>query len=306
MTEIVLKCENLKKYYGKIKAVDGISFEIKKGEVYGLLGPNGAGKTTTLEIFEGLRKADSGGVTILGFDAFKEIDKVKEHIGVQLQSTALGDKIKVSEAIRLFASFYKSSADYDWVLDLINLKEKENSLYQHLSGGQKQRLALALALVGEPDLIFLDEPTTGLDPQARRKLWDVIIKMREMKKTVILTTHYMDEAERLCDRVAIIDKGKIIAEDSPQKLINSMKTNATIHFHSEAKIAKKSLEELNAVHHVYNKDGSYILHTKDLQKSLVALLKLTDDKKNEFSELNIYKSTLEDLFLEKTGRSLRD
>lgn len=301
-----LICKNLKKYYGKVKAVDGISFYINRGEVYGLLGPNGAGKTTTLEVFEGLRKPDSGEVTILGINAFTEIDRIKQRIGVQLQSTALGEKLKVGEAIRLFRSFYDKQADYDWLIDLMLLREKENTLYEHLSGGQKQRLALALALVNDPDIIFLDEPTSGLDPQARRKLWDVIRKMKSMKKTVILTTHYMDEAEKLCDRVAIVDKGKIIAEDKPQNLIDTMETNNRIHFRASSKFTKKDLSTLAAVNNVFINDSEYIIQSRDLQKSLVALLDTAKKRGSELSELKVTKATLEDLFIEKTGRSLRD
>jgi ABC-2 type transport system ATP-binding protein len=304
--EEIVKSKGLKKYYGKVKAVDRIDFTIKKGEVYGFLGPNGAGKTTTLEILEGLRKADAGEVKIFGLDAFKDQQKIKEKIGVQLQATSLDEKMKVGEALRLFAGFYKKQADYNYLLKLVSLEEKEKSLYETISGGQKQRLALALALVNEPELIFLDEPTSGLDPQARHNLWDILIKMKKKNKTIILTTHYMEEAEKLCDCVAIIDHGKIIAEDTPKNLIDSIKLSSSITFKTKTKIDSNRFCEIEGVSRVFSQNSEYVLHCSRLQKTLVGVLEMA--KKDEFviEHLSVTRPTLEDVFLELTGRSLRD
>jgi len=305
MEDIVI-CKGLKKYYGRVKAVDGISFSIKKGEVYGFLGPNGAGKTTTLEILEGLRKADAGEVRIFGLDGFKNQQKIKERFGVQLQATSLDEKIKVGEALRLFAGFYKKQADINYLLKLVSLEEKEKSLYETLSGGQKQRLALALALVNEPELIFLDEPTSGLDPQARHNLWDILMKMKKKNKTIILTTHYMEEAEKLCDRVAIIDHGEIIAEDTPENLIDSINLSSSITFKTKAKIDKDKFCGIKGVNRVFSQNSEYVLHSTRLQRTLVGVLEMAKKEDFEIEHLSVTRPTLEDVFLELTGRSLRD
>lgn len=304
--EKVLIVEGLKRYYGKVKAVDGISFEIERGEVYGFLGPNGAGKTTTLEIIEGLRKAQAGKISIFGLDSIKEQQKIKEKFGIALQATSLDEKVKVGEALKLFASFYQKQSDYDRLIDLVSLRDKEKALYETLSGGQKQRLAVALALVNDPELVFLDEPTTGLDPQARHNLWDIILKMKEMKKTVILTTHYMEEAEKLCDRVAIIDHGKIIAEGAPQELISRLKLSSSIDFKTADKIKPELLERLKGVKNVFVENSDYLIHSDNLQDTLMALLTLINKHCWIIEELNITRATLEDVFLELTGRRLRD
>jgi ABC-2 type transport system ATP-binding protein len=302
----VLVVEGLKKHYGKVKAVDGISFEIERGEVYGFLGPNGAGKTTTLEIIEGLRKAQAGKISIFGLDSIKEQQKIKEKFGIALQATSLDEKVKVGEALKLFASFYENQSDYDELIDLVSLRDKEKALYETLSGGQKQRLAVALALVNDPELVFLDEPTTGLDPQARHNLWDIILKMKEMKKTVILTTHYMEEAEKLCDRVAIIDHGKIIAEGAPAELILKLKLSSSINFKTADEIQPKLLERLKGVSKVFVENSNFLIHSDNLQDTLMALLTLINKHCWAIEELNVTRATLEDVFLELTGRRLRD
>ena len=223
MTETpALLVRDLRKSYGDVVAVDGLNLEVSRGECFGLLGPNGAGKTTTIEICEGLLSADSGTVQVLGHDWATEGDELKERLGVQLQDTKLAEKLTVAETLALFRSFYKQRKTVDEVVGLVELDEKRDARVGNLSGGQKQRLAIACALVGDPEILFLDEPTTGLDPQSRRSLWDLINRFRSSGRTIVLTTHYMDEAERLCDRIAIVDHGKVIAEGKTNELIDSV------------------------------------------------------------------------------------
>jgi ABC-2 type transport system ATP-binding protein len=220
--EIIISVKDLTKKYKDFEAVKGISFEVKKGEVFGILGPNGAGKTTTLEIIEGLRAATSGEVYLDGIDALKNKFEIKHKIGIQLQSSGFYDKLTLKELVNIFASLYSRKIDYKEILSEVGLLEKEKAKVKELSGGQKQRFSIAAALVNDPLVLFLDEPTTGLDPQARRHLWDLVESIKAKGKTIILTTHYMDEAERLCDRIAIMDGGKIIALDTPDNLIDSL------------------------------------------------------------------------------------
>ncbi len=241
MSDNILKVKNLKKTYNNKLAVDGISFEVKKGEIFGILGPNGAGKTTTLEMIETLRPIDSGTITVDGIDVQKYPDAVKQIIGVQPQTAAFQDKQKLSEIIELFASAYGEKVDAKKFLDEVNLGEKINSYAEDLSGGQRQRLSIATAIVHNPRVFFLDEPTTGLDPQARRNLWDLIKEIRDKGVTVIMTTHYLDEAEILCDRVAIMDKGKIIALDSPANLIKTLLKKG---FKKEQKVEQANLDDV--------------------------------------------------------------
>ncbi len=235
--------ENLRKSYGELRAVDGVSFEARRGEVFGLLGPNGAGKTTTVEIIEGLRRQDDGKVRVCGFDPKTQAREVKQRIGVGMQTTALPDQIKTREALELFASFYRWRVDVDELLATVSLVEKAESRYCNLSGGQRQRLAIALALVNDPAVVILDEPTAGLDPQSRRELHGVIARMRDRGRTVILTTHYIEEAEKLCDRVAIIDQGRIIAMDSPHELIARARSHSRAESNAAAPIVS-SLEDV--------------------------------------------------------------
>jgi len=220
--QLAVRCQNLQKRYGDVVAVDGLSFEVRRGECYGLLGPNGAGKTTTIEILEGLLAPDGGEVEVLGCRWKSDEPQLRQRLGVQLQETQFTDKLTVEETLRLFRSFYHRGKTIEELLALVELEGKRRSWVVKLSGGQKQRLSIACALAGDPDLLFLDEPTTGLDPQSRRQLWGILTRFREAGGTVVLTTHYMDEAEILCDRVAIVDQGKVIAEDTPKGLIASL------------------------------------------------------------------------------------
>jgi len=225
-----VRCQNLQKRYGDVVAVDGLSFEVRRGECYGLLGPNGAGKTTTIEILEGLLAPDGGDVEVLGHRWKTDEQQLRQRLGVQLQETQFTDKLTVEETLRLFRSFYNRGKTIDELLGLVELESKRRSWVVKLSGGQKQRLSIACALAGDPDLLFLDEPTTGLDPQSRRQLWNVLARFREAGGTVLLTTHYMDEAETLCDRVAIVDQGHVIAEDTPKNLISALaKPKVVVH-----------------------------------------------------------------------------
>jgi len=220
--ELVVRCQNLQKRYGDVAAVDGLSFGVGRGECYGLLGPNGAGKTTTIEILEGLLAPDGGEVEVLGLRWARHESELRQRLGIQLQETQFTDKLTVAETVRLFRSFYRQGRDVDELLELVELVTKRDSWVMKLSGGQKQRLSIACALAGDPDLLFLDEPTTGLDPQSRRQLWSLLGRFREAGGTVLLTTHYMEEAQTLCDRVAIIDRGRLLAEDTPRALIASL------------------------------------------------------------------------------------
>ncbi len=297
---------NVSKSYGKLKAVDQLSFSAQRGEIFGLLGPNGAGKTTTLEMIEGLRRPESGEIYIDGYNVRTELQKVKETIGVQLQTTSLYNKIRVDEALRLFGGYYKKRRSPDELLKLVSLEDKRNSYHQDLSGGQQQRLALALALVNDPTVIFLDEPTTGFDPQARRNLWDIIAKMKSDNKTVILTTHYMEEAERLCDRVAIMDHGRKIAEGTPIELISNLGAESCLEFSSNHLFELEDLEKLPSVTKVLMRGDDVELFSRKPQSTLMSLIEMSKTMKTEVKDLHIRRPTLEDLFLELTGRSLRE
>ncbi|MFX0137269.1 MAG: ABC transporter ATP-binding protein, partial [Candidatus Hodarchaeota archaeon] len=283
-----------------------VSFQVDEGEIFGLLGPNGAGKTTTIEIIEGLKNYDSGKVYIDG-NEITEHDGAKQKIGVQLQEFAFEKKLTVRETIKLFASFYKKTLEINEILKLISLEEKANEYVENLSGGQKQRLAIGVALINDPAILMLDEPTVGLDPQARRNLWDVIRTAKKNGKTVIITTHYMDEAETLCDRVAIIDKGKIIALDTPQNLIKSINGSDVIEFAITSPF-EKHLENENLNYKIIEKDGMQkcLLVSKNIQESLQKLTNISSNNGIQFGELKIRNSTLEDVFIELTGRKLRD
>jgi ABC-2 type transport system ATP-binding protein len=302
----IIEVDLISKSYGKIKAVDQLSFTAFRGEIFGLLGPNGAGKTTTLEMIEGLRTPDSGRIYVNGHDVNKDLQKVKEIIGVQLQSTSLYNKIKVGEAIKLFGNYYKKRRSVDELLKLVSLEDKRNSYHQDLSGGQKQRLALAITLVNDPQIVFLDEPTTGLDPQARRNLWDIISKMKSEKKTIIITTHYMEEAEKLCNHIAIMDHGRILAQGTPYELIAQLKVSSCVEFSGNGSFDADDLRSLSSVTKVVNKGTLMELFSDDPQKALLSLMELSKSKKQEIKDLHIRKATLEDLFMDLTGRSLRE
>ncbi|HEC66737.1 MAG TPA: ABC transporter ATP-binding protein [bacterium] len=241
MAKSIIEVKNLKKDYGDTKAVDGISFSVAENEIFGILGPNGAGKTTTFEMIEGLRKADSGSIEVAGINSQKHPKKVKEVIGVQLQSSEMFDHLSLFELVNLYGRFYKREVDAIELLDRVNLEDKKDSEAQQLSGGQKQRLSIAMALVNDPKVLFLDEPSTGLDPQARRNLWELIKEIRDQGKTILLTTHYMDEAEYLCDRIAVMDGGKIISLDTPDTLINDLLERG---FKKEVEVKPANLEDV--------------------------------------------------------------
>ena len=304
MSAIVV--EDLQKAYGELKAVDGLSFAVEEGEVFGLLGPNGAGKTTTVEILIGLRERDGGHVQVTGYDPAQEGDAVKAQIGVQLQQTELFPLLSVEEILGLFASFYRDSKPVAELLDLVGLQERRKAKYRHLSGGQKQRLSLALTLINDPALVFLDEPTTGLDPQARRALWDIVEQMREQGKTVLLTTHYMEEAEVLCQRVAIIDHGKILALGTPRDLVDEFVPERAIEIVLADGLDASSLEELTGVTRVDNKNGSAAIYTTNIRETMASLLQVTGESASSLDSLRIQRGTLEDVFLHLTGRTIRE
>ncbi len=304
--ETVVEVSNLVKSYGDLKAVNEISFSVTKGEVFGMLGPNGAGKTTTVEIIEGLRTADSGIVTLLGMDVSRDVRAIKERIGVQSQQPALYPKLTVLETINFFRTLYKKSIPASDIIKLAALEESRKVLYQNLSGGQQQRLSVALAFVNDPDVIFLDEPTTGLDPQARRAMWEVIENFHMTGKTVFLTTHYMEEAERLCDRVAIMDHGQIIALESPQRMIEQHIKESAIQFKMTNYPGDEALTNLSGVTKVVKEGDDIILYTNNIPSAISALLNLASAKSSELSELFVRQATLEDVFLKLTGKRIRD
>ncbi len=306
MNNSVLQVENLVKRYGDLEAVRGLSFSVSEGEVFGLLGPNGAGKTSTIEVMEGLRVPDGGRVTVCGFDPQKNPTELKHEIGAALQSTSLPDKIKVIEALRLFASFYGRGRKVDDLLQRFGLEEKRNAFYCQLSGGQKQRLALAMALVNDPKVLFFDEPTAGLDPQVRREIYDIIEELKREKKTIVLTTHYIEEAERLCDRVGIVDHGKLIALGTPRELKERSANTTRVEVRLAKPVDIGTLKSLEGVVDARELDGAYVLHCPRTAPAIVALVKHLDAAGNELAALEIATPSLEDVFIELTGRRLRD
>jgi ABC-2 type transport system ATP-binding protein len=297
---------NLIKRYGDLVAVNDVSFSIEKGEIFGLLGPNGAGKTTTVEMIEGLRRPDSGSIEVCGIDALKDRNRIKELIGVALQSTTLYDKVTVKELVDLFGGYYHKSLPTTQILEQVAINDRQDSYVSKLSGGQKQRVALALALVNDPDVIFLDEPTTGLDPQARRNVWGIIESLGEQEKTIFLTTHYMEEAEQLCDRVGIIDHGKIIALDTPRNLISNANLESAVEVTCRNENADTIFSNIVGVTKVTREGNRYILQTKESSSILRELTLLADEKKLQLEGMSVRQGTLEDVFLLVTGRKLRD
>ena len=306
MANPVLQVENLVKRYGEVEAVRGVSFSVEEGEVFGLLGPNGAGKTSTIEVLEGLRVGDGGRATVCGLDPLRSPNELKNEIGAVLQATSLPDKLRVSEAIRLFAGFYKRTRNPDDLLKRFGLAEKRHSFYNQLSGGQKQRLALAIALVNDPRVLFLDEPTAGLDAQVRREIYGIIEELKREKKTIVLTTHYIEEAEKLCDRVAIIDHGKLIASGTPRELKQRSGDTTRLEVRLAKPAAKEALRQLEGVADALEVDGAYVLHCQRTAPAIVALVKFLEAQGNELVSLEIATPTLEDVFIELTGRRLRD
>jgi ABC-2 type transport system ATP-binding protein len=302
----VISVEGLVKRYGDVKAVDGIDFEVRAGEVFGLLGPNGAGKTTTVEILEGLRLPDGGRATVLGVDVATGADSLKPRIGISLQTASLYPKLTVTEVIDLFRSFYPECHPTDELIAMLELEERRNARTKDLSGGQRQRLAVALALVNDPELIFLDEPTTGLDPAARRSLWDLIKGLRSRGRSVLLTTHYMEEAEVLCDRLAIMDHGHILEMGTVDALISKRFQERAVRFDRLDSIEDGALAGLPAVSSVKHDDDAVLLYTTDVAATVGALIDLAENHAVEPQNLGIRRATLEDVFLDLTGRALRD
>ena len=302
----VIEVTDLRKRYGDVQAVDGVSFEVQRGEIFGLLGPNGAGKTTTVEILEGLRKPDTGRVQVLGLDAAHQPAGVKERIGVQLQTAALYPYLTVTELLELFRSFFARSRPTEWLLDAVDLGERRNAQTRHLSGGQRQRLSVALALVNDPELVFLDEPTTGMDPQARRSLWDLVLRLRGDGCSVLLTTHYMEEAAQLCDRVAIMDHGHVLELGTVSELVSRRFHERAVHFDTMPELELERLGALPAVTRAMVEDGETVLYTGDVAVTIGALIELTESLGREPGNLGIRRATLEDVFLDLTGRALRE
>ena len=306
MNNSILQVENLVKRYGDVEAVRGVSFNVEEGAVFGLLGPNGAGKTSTVEIMEGLRTLDSGRVSVCGLDPQKNGQELKHQIGAALQSTSLPDKLRVIEALRLFASFYRRHRNPEELLKRFGLEEKRNTFYSQLSGGQKQRLALAMALINDPKVLFFDEPTAGLDPQVRREIYDIIEELRREKKTIVMTTHYIEEAERLCDRVAIVDHGTVIALGTPRELKERSGDKTRLEVRLARPEPAEALKKLEGVSDCRILGDSYVLQCQRPPQAIVSLVKHLESQGNELISLEIATPSLEDVFIELTGRRLRD
>lgn len=300
----IIEVRNLTKKYKDITAVKSISFEVQQGETFGILGPNGAGKTTTLEMIEGIRSITSGEIKVDGLDIKKSTDEVKKIIGVQLQSSSYFERLKLVELIDLFAAFYGTKVNALELLKKVGLEQKKKSYVNNLSGGQQQRFSIASTLVNNPKVVFLDEPTTGLDPQARRNIWDLVQGIKTKGETIVITTHYMEEAEYLCDRIAIMDQGKIIDLDTPRKLIKKHGTGSTISFKSNSYIDEKILKKISTVKNVKRAGSEYFLSTSDEMITMKELIEI--DKKNTLNDLAVKPSTLEDVFINLTGKKLRE
>jgi ABC-2 type transport system ATP-binding protein len=308
--DAALSLRGLRKAYADVLAVDGLDLEVVRGECFGLLGPNGAGKTTTIEICEGLTTADAGEVELLGLCWGADANALRQRIGIQLQETQFPDKLTVEETLRLFRSFYHRGIAVDESIRIAQLEEKHSARVGGLSGGQKQRLAMACALVGDPELLFLDEPTTGLDPQARRHLWDLVDELKRAGRTIILTTHYMDEAERLCDRVAIMDRGRIIAQGTPKALIASTGGDHIVEFaiagQESAWVDAALLTALSGVQSHRVDAGLHQLAVSELHTSVPRIFAALEEQGLQLSEFRTHSATLEDVFVGLTGRTLRD
>ena len=303
----IIQVEHLRKAYGPVVAVDNISFEVNAGEIFGMVGPNGAGKTSTVECIEGLRSHSGGTIRVLGYDPQADRYALRTHIGVQLQESALQDRLRVWEALDLYASFYPRSIDQDALLEQVGLSEKRTSRFARLSGGQKQRLFIALALLHDPEVVFLDELTTGLDPQARRVMWEMVREMRTRGKTVFLITHSMEEAERLCDRVAIVDHGCLVALDTPEHLISSLDAESQVIFSVDGRPDLEPLRALPDVRRVQQVEDRVILSGRSggdtLLSSVVQALPASGIR---YHDIHTQRPTLEDVFLQLTGRTIRD
>jgi ABC-2 type transport system ATP-binding protein len=307
--KLALRCSGLVKRYGDVVALAGLDLEVRSGECFGMLGPNGAGKTTTVEIFEGLRVPDAGEVEVLGDRWRGDGLALRARLGIQLQETKFPEKLQVGEVLTLFRSFYPHGLDVGDVLALVGLQEKAGAHVRTLSGGQKQRLSLGCALVGDPELLFLDEPTTGLDPQSRRQTWEIVEGLKARGRTVLLTTHYMEEAARLCDRVAVVDHGKVIALGTPRELVASLGAEHVIEFavgDAAAVIEDGILRALPSVEDVARDGGSWRLTVREVHRAVPALLAALSERGAQPTELTTHHATLEDVFMALTGRRLRD
>ena len=307
-SETVIYVRGLRKSYGDIEAVKGIDFEVRAGGVFGLLGPNGAGKTTTVEILEGLRRRTAGEVKVLEFDPDRQKKQLKDRIGACLQATNLPDKITVREALDFFGSLYSRRADGNAILKRLQLWEKKDAGYATLSGGQKQRLAIALALINDPQMLFLDEPTTGLDPQVRLEIRDLIQELRAEKRTILMTTHYIEEAERLCDRVAILDAGQIIAIGTPRELQERSANQSSIEIKLTQPLKDAALPQwAESIRSIVSEDRYHItVYSKRPARTLVEMVKWVDTNGFELDDVRLSRPTLEDVFIELTGKKLRD
>jgi ABC-2 type transport system ATP-binding protein len=302
----VIEVRDVYKAYGAVKAVNGISFDVASGEIFGLLGPNGAGKTTTMEMLEGLQGPDSGSLRVLGLDVSGQRTAIKERIGVQLQTAALFPQLTVEELLTLFGSFYRRQLPVERLLKDLDLEEKRSARSKDLSGGQRQRLSVALALVNDPELVFLDEPTTGLDPAARRGLWDLILGLKHQGRAVLLTTHYLEEAEAICDRVAIMDHGRVLDIGTSNELIGRRFKDRAIQFDTIPGLSGTRLAGLPGVVRSAIEDGTTVLYSADVPETIGGLLAASAEAGTEPANLLVRRATLEDVFLELTGRALRD
>jgi ABC-2 type transport system ATP-binding protein len=305
-TGAAILCRGLRKYYDDVRAVDGLDLEIRSGECFGLLGPNGAGKTTTIEILEGLTKPDAGDVSILGRRWGSHERELRARLGVSLQETRFSEKLTVYETLDLFRSLYPRGRDPELLLKDLSLEEKRDARVGKLSGGQRQRLAVACALAGDPEILFLDEPTTGLDPQSRLQLWEKFEGFRAAGRTVLLTTHYMEEAERLCDRVAVVDHGKIIAQGTPAELVAGLHAPHIVEFASDPPLSAEDLKAIPGVGDCRKRDDRWFVGVASLVDAVPALLSRLERGGSKLVSLSTHRATLEDVFISLTGRELRD
>jgi ABC-2 type transport system ATP-binding protein len=305
-SEPVIVVTSLHKRYGKLVAVEDVSFDVHREEIFGLIGPNGAGKTTTMEMIEGLHQPDSGQVQVLGLDVRRFANQIKQRVGVQLQTAALYPQLTVEELLGLFGNFFDKRQPVDRLLADLELDEKRKAQTKTLSGGQRQRLSVALALVNDPEVVFLDEPTTGLDPAARQSLWDVVRRLKGEGRTILMTTHYMEEAEALCDRLAIMDHGKVLESGTVEEIIGRRFKERGVHFGRAGAPGEDTLKALPGVSRVHYEADEVVLFTRDVPATIGALLEVTSRAKTEPANLMIRRASLEDVFLELTGRALRD